>query len=200
MNNMKQSLLMCDSTEGDGKAEIVMDYVMSWSLRHATDEYKEEMPILSHYCRYMLGKLLDTMIDETICVKSVEVWKEWQYMDLCAEVIIEKEGEKKYYALLIENKYYSKLHDNQLMRYQAKFEEFYKKKEKEDNHKWIKRYKLVSCLDDQRKAEAMYKGDANMTKFKILSFYKLIDKTKWDKGEFESSESDIFNEFWLRRW
>ena len=33
---------MKDDTEGDGKAEIVMDYVMSYSLRHAEDEYKKE--------------------------------------------------------------------------------------------------------------------------------------------------------------
>lgn len=54
---MKDSLLMRDSTEGDGKAEIVMDYVMSYSLRHAADKYLVEKPMLCRYCRYMLQKL-----------------------------------------------------------------------------------------------------------------------------------------------
>ena len=199
---LKESMLMCDSTEGDGKAEIVMDYVMSWSLRHATDNYINEKPILSKYCRYMLGKLLDTTIGDTVCVKSVEVWREWQYMDLCVEAIIEKEGVDHNYALLIENKYYSQLHDDQLKRYQAKFDEFYVLKRKETDDEWILKHKLVSCLEEQEKAENMYGSDTNGTDFEILTFYKLIDETLWDKdkGEYKDSESEIFNEFWLRRW
>jgi len=199
---MKDSLLMCDSTEGDGKAEIVMDYVMSWSLRHATDKYTTEKPKLSQYCRYMLGRLLDTTIDDTTHVNSVEVWREWQYMDLCVEAIIEKDGVDEYYALLIENKYYSQLHNDQLKRYQAKFDEFYTLKGKETGNKWILRYKLVSCLEEQEKAKNMYGNGTMGTDFEILSFYKLIDETLWDKdkGEYIDSESEIFNEFWLRRW
>ena len=48
--------LMVDSSEKDGKAEIIMDYVLSWCLRRA-DEIcqKDNKPILYEYCRYMLG-------------------------------------------------------------------------------------------------------------------------------------------------
>lgn len=150
---MKDSVLMCDSTEGDGKAEIVMDYIMSWSLRHATDEYIKSQPILSEYCRYMLGILLDITIGNDMQVESVKVWKEWQNIDLCVEAIIKKGDQTNYYALLIENKYYGKLHDNQLQRYQAIFDAYYEAKNKEIKRKidqWELRYKLVSCFDRKK--------------------------------------------------
>ena len=44
--------LMRDSSETDGKAEIVMDYVLSWTLRRAAKECDiDNKPLLRHYCR-----------------------------------------------------------------------------------------------------------------------------------------------------
>ena len=202
---MKDSLLLCDSTEGDGKAEIVMDYVMSWSLRHATDEYIKSQPILSEYCRYMLGVLLDITIGNDTQVESVKVWKEWQNIDLCVEAIIKQGETTTHYALLIENKYYSKLHDNQLQRYQAVFNAYYEKKNEEikpKEDKWKLRYKLVSCLERKKEFNELYTEGVEGTKFKGLTFYKLLCPNCWDKDkkEYKNSESEIFNEFWLRRW
>ena len=74
---MEKSILMCDNTEGDGKAEIVMEYVMSYSLRMAANDYLKKYPKLCQYCRYMLGKLIDVKITDKANVKSVKVWKEW---------------------------------------------------------------------------------------------------------------------------
>lgn len=202
---MDKSLLMCDSTEGDGKAEIVMDYVMSWSLRHATDEYIKSQPILSEYCRYMLGVLLDITIGNDTQVESVKVWKEWQNIDLCVEAIIKQGETTTHYALLIENKYYSKLHDNQLQRYQAVFNAYYEKKNdeiKEDENKWKLLHKLVSCFDIQDQLEKLYTEGMKDTEFTGLTFYKLLCPEKWrdEEKKYEDSESEIFNEFWLRRW
>lgn len=200
---------MCDSTEGDGKAEIVMDYIMSYSLRHAADNYKlENKPILSRYCRYMLGKLLGIAIDETTCVTSVKVWKEWHYMDLCAEVKLTRRGQEEYYALLIENKYYSPLHykkdanghwRNQVDVYKEIFESHYNSLS--DKKKWNLRYALVSCFDSTEEKIHMY-DEALKYKFKVFGFYDIIDENFKDKEKeiYNDSESDIFNEFWLRRW
>ena len=202
---MKNSLLMCDSTEGDGKAEIVMDYVMSWSLRHATKEYAEKKD-LYRYCRYMLYKLLQIKAPlKNIVFTDVKVWKEWQYIDLCAEVKLTNNGEEECYALLIENKYYSKLHDNQLQRYQAVFNAYYDKKNKEIKNKkdkWLLRYSLVSCFDKQKQLDELYGEGMKKTKFKGLTFYKLLCPSCWDEKSqtYKDSESDIFNEFWLRKW
>ena len=40
------------------------------------------------------------------------------------------------------------------------------------------------------------------SKFKGLTFYKLLCPACWDSDEkeYKDSESEIFNEFWLRRW
>ncbi len=202
MNKMKDSLLMCDNTEGDGKAEIVMDYVMSWSLRHAIDEFIKSKPILSNYCRYMLRKLLDLSTEEMLFVESIKVWKEWQYMDLCVEATINTNKGRKYFALLIENKYYGRLRDNQLKRYQKIFDAFYAQKSKEDEVEWILRHKLVSCFEDKEYVDSKYSKGLEGTDFIAIPFYDLLYPKYLDKttGKYEDSESEIFNEFWLRRW
>ena len=210
MNNMKQSLLMCDSTEGDGKAEIVMDYVMSWSLRHAvTDKTSEKTPRLHQYCRFMLHKLLQLEAPlKQIEFEKVKVWKEWQYMDLCAEVKLKNNGVDEYYALLVENKYYSPLgykRDSkgkcrcQVDVYKETFEKHYKSiPSKKD---WIRRYALVSCFESEEKEIHLY-DEALKYDFKVYGFYDIVDEQFWDEkaGRYKDSESEIFNEFWLRRW
>ena len=207
---MEKSLLMCDSTEGDGKAEIVMDYIMSYSLRHAVDKYLIEKPMLCRYCRYMLGVLLgDLSITDKTKIESIKVWKEWQHMDLCVEAVIKVGATNQTYAILIENKYYSKLRENQLLDYKKKFDDYY------DNNKEVcvptanRRYKLVTCHDEEKIA-AIYGYEIEKTKtegqkgFVALQFYDLLPK-KYLHGDeknyiYEETESEIFNEFWLRKW
>lgn len=207
---MNESLLMKDNSEGDGKAEILMDYIMSYSLRHAVDKYLIEKPMLCRYCRYMLGVLLDDFsITDTTKIESVKVWKEWQYMDLCVEVVIKVGEATQTYAILIENKYYSKLRENQLVDYQKKFDEYY------DNNKEVyvpkanRSYKLVTCHEEEN-IEKIYGIEIEKTKsegkkgFKALQFYDLLPE-KFQHGDennyiYEETESDIFNEFWLRHW
>lgn len=203
---MKDSLLMCDSTEGDGKAEIVMDYVMSYSLRHAIDKYLNEKPILCQYCRYMLGTLLGIHINEHTNVESVKVWKEWQYMDLCVEANIKAGGDSHTYALLIENKYYTGLRGNQLEDYKKKFDDYYTKKNLSYEYR---RYRLVSCIEEKEKVEAIYgikvskyPEKEDQDDFLALPFYHLLPAKYWheDKKAYEDTESEVFNEFWLRKW
>ena len=203
---MEKSLLMCDSTEGNGKAEIVMDYVMSYSLRHAEDKYLIEKPMLCRYCRYMLGALLGISIDDNTNIESVKVWKEWQYIDLCIEVIV-KEGRSEHkYALIIENKYYSKLHDEQLSKYKKIFDGYY---DKRGVAKEYRRYRLVTCFDEKRRVESVYGIEVYDTSkkqkqdnFLAHTFYDLLPEKYWSESieAYEETESDIFNEFWLRKW
>lgn len=205
---MKDSLLMCDSTEGDGKAEIVMDYVMSWSLRHATKEYSEKKD-LYRYCRYMLYKLLQIEAPlKNITFTEVKVWKEWKHIDLCVEVKLINNNEEECYALLIENKYYTPLHEkrdaegnwrNQLDVYREIFEKYYDAVPLKKN--WKRKYALVSCFERPSKSIRKYR-EANKYGFKVFGFYSIIARNFENKKtkKYKDSESEIFNEFWLRRW
>jgi hypothetical protein len=204
---MEKSLLMCDSTEADCKAEIIMDYVMSYSLRHAADKYLVEKPILCRYCRYMLGVLLGIHIDNNTKVESIRVWKEWKYMDLCVEATIKEDGESRTYALLIENKYYTRLRGNQLEDYKKDFDDFYDTNKKVDRK--YRRYRLISCLEENNKIESIYgikvseyPKRESQENFLAIPFYDLLPEKYWheDKKSYEDTESEIFNEFWLRHW
>ena len=194
--------LMRDSSETDGKAEIVMDYVLSWTLRRAAKECDiDNKPLLRHYCRYMLGLLLEIPMSDDVIVSEVKVWKEYWNIDLWVEVALQCNGETEHHAILIENKYYTMLHNsydddgvsrNQLEVYRKKFDRHYADQE-HDNDIWQKHYALITCIDrDDPKFES-YKI-AESFGFNIFSFYDLLPEAT------EDTESDIFNEFWLRSW
>ena len=77
--------LMNDSSDKDGHAETIMDYVISWCLRRAQSICKKEKPILYSKCRYMLSKLLnlDTLDLKNIEFTRVEVWKQCKHSKKC---------------------------------------------------------------------------------------------------------------------
>lgn len=192
--------LMVDSSENDGKAEIVMDYVLSWCLRRADIIcMNDNKPILYRFCRNMLALLCDIDLNDSVIFKEVKVWKEDQRIDLWVELIIENNGVPYKHAILIENKYYSSLHDskdldgcyrNQLQVYKNKFDAHYNK----EPDTWIKHYNLITCIERSDPKFSAYYDIAKSFGFKVISFYEMLG----DKTEYEYTESDIFNEFWLR--
>ena len=95
---------MRDSSQNDGHAEPVMDYVISWCLRRADVICKDEKPILYRHCRFMLGKLLSIENTDDVIFSNVKVWKQWENIDLRIEVDVEQMGKITKYDLLIENK------------------------------------------------------------------------------------------------
>ena len=190
--------LMVDSSEKDGKAEIIMDYVLSWCLRRA-DEIcqRDNKPILYEYCRYMLGKLCEIDVNDSVNFKNVEVWKEDQNIDLWVELEVAINDTSQKHAILIENKYYTGLHltrdsdgeyRNQLEVYKKRFDEHYSKKEEE----WKLHYNLVTCVERESPAFTMY-DIAKDFGYQVHSFYDMLKDS-----DPEWTESDIFNEFWIR--
>lgn len=189
--------LMQDSSDKDGHAETVMDYVISWCLRRAQSMCKTEKPILYSKCRYMLCKLLDIAVSdiESVEFKRVEVWKQWERIDLFVEVDAIMNKAEKQYAILIEDKFYSGLRNttdtdgsckNQLEVYKRKFEDYYK----EQNEERELKYALITCIERGDKNFRQYEVAENFG-FKVFSFYELLEDEK-------PTESEIFNEFWLR--
>ena len=195
---------MVDETESDGHAEPVMDYVISWCLRRADVICKDEKPILYRHCRFMLGKLLSIENTDDVIFSNVKVWKQWENIDLRVEVDVEQMGEITKHALLIENKYYTGLHDtpdvdgvkrNQLVVYKNKFDAHYDIQKDKKGEDWTKHYALITCLE--RESESFIRHFGNLTEvdtkpaFKLFSFYELLENET-------QTESDLFNEFWYR--
>ena len=199
---MKQLMpqFMRDNSSNDGHAEPVMDYVISWCLRRADVICKDEKPILYSHCRFMLGKLLDENNIDDVIFSNVKVWKQWEKIDLRVEVDVEQRGKITKYALLIENKYYTGLHDttgvdgvkrNQLVVYKNTFDAHYNSQ----SETWQKHYALITCLE--RNSTPFIRHFGNLTEvdtkptFKLFSFYELLENDT-------QTESDLFNEFWYR--
>ena len=200
---MKQLMpqFMRDSSQNDGHAEPVMDYVISWCLRRADVICKDEKPILYSHCRFMLGKLLSIENIDDVIFSNVKVRKQDQHIDLWVELTKACQGEITKHALLIENKYYTGLHDttdndgkrrNQLEVYKKRFEAHYADKPNED---WDLHYALITCLERDSAPFKRHFGYLTEVEtkpaFNVFSFYELLENDT-------QTESDLFNEFWYR--
>lgn len=180
-------MLMEDDSEKDGRAEIVMDYIISWTLRRADILCSTEKPILYKYCRQILATLLGLKLEDDMVFEMVKVWKQDQNIDLWVELTVRQGNTSQRHAILIEDKFYDKLRDHQLETYKEIFDNHYAKQ----NEEWQKHYLLISCVERGEKFDRLY-GIAPTLGFKTFSFYEIFGK------DHEECESDIFNEFWIR--
>jgi hypothetical protein len=190
---------MRDDTQKDGHAETIMDYVISWCIRRADKICSHEKPILYSHCRYILGTLLGIKKEDlsNTTFHNVKVWKQNQYIDLWVELDVEVQGNTSKYALLIENKYYTGLHNatnidgqqqNQLTAYKNIFDAHYAGKQ---NENWQTRYALITCLERNSTPFNKHFDPIIEPEFNVFSFYDLLE------NEIQT-ESDLFNEFWYR--
>ena len=188
--------LMCDDSEKDGHAETMMDYVLSWSLRCTKyPSIKSNKPLLYHYCKYILCTLIDRLQDmDNITIDDVRVWKQEQYIDLWVEVDLHINKREEHHAILIEDKYYTGVHDDQLARYKRIFEEHYQEKEKYPRRNL--HYVLITCIYSDNIYYAPLAQAAKENGFEIYQLYDIVDNSLG----YRESESDIFNELFLREW
>ena len=64
---------------------------------------------------------------------------------------------------------------------------------------WNRVYKVVTCYEKED-IEKLYGAElAKVPIFKALPFYDLLPKLH-NNDIYKDTESDIFNEFWLRKW
>lgn len=177
--------LMFDSTETDGNKEPLMDYIISWTLRHAADDFKKEKTLWL-YCRQILGKIIGKTIKEDDSLSEICVYKQERKIDLWVEFKLNDED----HAILIEDKYYGELREKQLEDYKQKFDKYYKKNEQS----YTLHYCLISCIQRDDKKFNLYYDKAKDLEFKLFSLKELVADIK------EPSGSDIFDEFWLEDW
>ena len=176
---------MVDSTEGkDGHCETIMDYVVSWTLRRAQNECSSETgkERLYMYSRRLLGLIIQQKIkpeDDVV----VETWKQEALIDLWVRATINGVS----HDVLIENKYYSHLHDDQLNRYKIYFDNFLDEHFKESKRHYV----ILSCKESWKNEE--YKGYG----YEVYGWDDMTSAMFGDNKIIESSGSDIFDEFWI---
>ncbi|MBR6055214.1 MAG: PD-(D/E)XK nuclease family protein [Bacteroidales bacterium] len=181
---------LTDSTDGkDGAKEVIMDYVISWTLRRAQNICAGEKPILYRYCRKFLGKLIGQEISDFDFVE-VETWKQESRIDLWVWVKVNNVE----HDILIEDKYYSPVHNDQLNRYREVFDDWIG----ENRADSIRHYWLLTCYEQG--VTDIYDIAVRNSGFKILFWDQMLDAMGCNIEEPVKSESDIFNEFWLENW
>lgn len=176
---------MVDSTEGkDGHCETIMDYVVSWTLRRAQNECSKDSgkEKLYAYCRRFLGLIVGQEIKPTDEV-TVETWKQDNYIDVWVRVTING----IIHDILIEDKYYSKLHDDQLERYKKYFDSVLDRYVPESKRHYV----ILSIRDSSECSD--YRGYG----FEVYGWDDMIEAMSGKEGNLLPSGSDIFDEFWI---
>lgn len=189
-NIAEQSLFMNDNSNSDNK-EVVIDFFLSWTLRCASLKNKDKYtPLVYEYSRTILSALLGVSLEELGEVSDVRTWKQSNRIDLWVEI----DTEKKNYAMLIETKAYSKLHDDQLSRYKAIFGDYYAKEGRSVEQRFV-----VVVLDDSVPEDTRKESEKNgYASFSLEDIWdELCERINYD---FKLTGSDLFDEFWLGIW
>ena len=190
------SSFMNDDSEGDHGKEAMLDYQLSYLLRMA-NTYESGSELAKRVLMKMIGKI--PKIDsygwiENLRLKSVKVWKQWQRIDLIAEVEANCGSGMKRHAIIVENKAYTGIHDDQLSRYAEIIEDYYKDKDVQ-KHYWV-----ITFFDSDTENYKTIETKCREAKgpWKCTSFKDLIDLTKEERHE--GTYNEIIDEFWIKRW
>ena len=186
---------MKDKQNSD-KIESLVDAFLSWTLQ-CCDTSKVERynnSKLHEYSKRITSVLLFGNPNELnkYEILSVETWRQWKSIDLCAEIFLKnKETQKdEKYALLIENKGYSSTHSDQLARYKTTFEGHYNGKD------FKLEYAYFSCkdnLNDLEKEECLKAG------YRAYTMDQVFDLANPNK-DWDYTGNALFDEFWFTTW
>lgn len=188
---MKKSLFMLDSSRSNYGYEAMLDFQISWLLRIAKEHPSKTKPELHKVARKVLFKLIDKEDRPEYRITQVEVWKQWERIDVIAAIELEVNNLTERHLVVIEDKAYTLIHDDQLTRYEHAVNSYYRNKTYE-KHFWV-----ISFFDRDEKCFKDLMAQCEKTVWEPLSFYEVIG---WKDGKFSDTESDLFNEFWLREW
>lgn len=181
-----RSLFMNDDSNSDNK-EVVIDYFLSWTLRCAAHKNIKH-PLVVKYAKDILSILLGYGIKSEDEIINVRTWKQHHKIDLWVE--IETNNDK--YALLIETKAYSPLHDNQLERYKSIFKNYYS----ETNTKL--HYAVVVLHDTVPLPIIEECKKSDYTPFSLETIFTKLNSI--NNGDLKLTGSDMFDEFWFGTW
>lgn len=142
-------------------------------------------------------RLIGLLETPNVDIKKVDIWRQWEQIDVTAEVEVVVNGQTQRHLVVLEDKAYTKIHDDQLNRYAEKVSEYYegKSKQKFNIHYWV-----ITFFDKSSNNWSILERECDKAKWRLLSFYDVIGWSEDKKEEFEGTESDLFEEFWLKEW
>ncbi len=191
----KHSFFMKDKQSSD-RIESLVDAFLSWTIQCCdTDKVaRYNNAILHDYCKKIASVLLFGNPEELDKYKilSVEAWRQWEKIDLCAEFVLKNKATQKEekYALLLENKGYSSTHSDQLERYKTIFETHYNGKG------FSLKYAYFSCKDQLNDWE---KGKCQSAGYRAYTMDQVFDLANPNK-DWDYTGNAIFDEFWFTTW
>lgn len=193
------SLFMNDDSEGNHGKEAMLDYQLSYLLRLANSDISYHDG--EEFAKRVLMKLLEkeAILDswgyvDNLRKVSVKAWKQWQHIDLIFEVDVDCGAGMEHHVIVVENKAYTSIHDDQLTHYTETTEEYYKDKNV------LIHYWVITFFDNGTENYESIASQCRESKgrWKCLSFVDLIDLTDEEKEKGTSNE--ILDEFWVKKW
>lgn len=177
---------MMDSSNGNYGKEAILDFQLSWLMRLSTEHKSNKK--LDEISRYVVLKLLGKEKENDVKIEKVEVWKQWNHIDIKAEAMIKIDGKTEKHIIVIENKIYHKLGCGQLDKYSQVVRENYSFS-KDKIHYWL----IYGDENAEAKLEkACQEADP---KWILLWFYDVIGGKP-----VKLIGNPIFDEFWVRHW
>lgn len=184
-NNM-EVFFMKDDSENNQGYEHMLDFQMSWVMRIPSDlRIKDKNPNLYKRCYEVLMKLIGK--NEVDNVVSVRVWKQWKRIDVIAEIEVESDGKKEKHVVIIEDKAYTMIHDDQLNRYKETVSDWYCDKDFKP-HYWVITF-YSPGEDGYKTLDSMCKK----AKWELLSYDNVLE-------DYTPTGSELFDEFWINEW
>ena len=196
-----QSMFMNDESEGDHGKEAMLDYQLSYLFRLAST-YDTGFGLGQRTLIKLIEKeyqLNEIDYIDNVNFISVKVWKQWQKIDLIAEVEIDfglgdNNNNIEHHVIVVENKAYTGIHDDQLSRYNQTIEDWYKDKDVKI-HYWV-----VTFYDNDTKEFEAISNQCHEAKgqWKCISFEDVVDLT--DDEKIYGTGNNIIDEFWIKKW
>jgi len=210
-NGQLKEVSNCPNIFSFATSELSQDAVFAWLMQWADDKYKSSDSALhttaQNFIRLLLG-------DDGFEPRTINVHKQWNNIDILAEINNDT-------VLVVEDKTYSSIHDNQLERYKKIVEDEYKDKNRvfvyiktgnepscvkegieKVGYKYISRKELLECFSADKSNNPIFQNYLTYIKGleeRTQSFKeKPVQEWDWDawQGFYKELESRIKVEEW----
>jgi len=190
LNMNEKPSFFYDNSEKD-EAELLLDFYLSFTLRCAIDNHPAIPPLVNEYSKKILFLLLNEEIANKNLIEVIEVrtWKQWERIDLIAEIDLKIDDKPISFVLVFENKLYTITHSNQLKKYKEVTENSYRNHPQKNHYKIF--YYYLTCMDEIPEKDLV---ECKKQGFKTLTFQDLRDSINTDKRTGDT----LFDEFWFR--